>query len=83
MLPLTMGPMQSIESRIPKLFLPGRVVSRQLSVEHGQLGAVYVYEGGLVVTFFVDADRVRFEANRSWTVDEDGVVVFAGLGRPS
>ena len=40
------------------------------------------YDDGLVVTFFVDEDRVRFEANRSWTVNEDGVVVPEGIRKP-
>ena len=75
--------MQSIEARIPKLCLAGRVVSRRLAFEGGQLAAVYTYDDGLVVTFYVDEDRVRFEANRNWTVDEDGVVVFEGGGTPS
>ena len=78
-----MRPMESIESRIPRLCLSGRVVARRLAVEGGQLAVVYTYSDGLVVTFYVDADRVWFEANRSWTVDEDGVVVFQGAGKPS
>ena len=49
----------------------------------GQLAAVYTYQDGLVVTLIVGEDQVRFKANRSWTVDEDGVVVFEGIGKPA
>ena len=58
-------------------------MGQRLAVEDGQLAVVCTYSDGLVVTFYVDDDEVRFEANRSWTVDEDGVVVFQGAGKPS
>ena len=78
-----MSQLGSVESRVPRLCLPGRVVGQRLAVEGGQLAVVCTYSDGLVVTFYVDEEGVRFEANRSWTTDEDGVVVFAGTGKPS
>jgi hypothetical protein len=52
-------------------------------VEDGQLAAVYINEDGLVATLIVDEDRVLFQANRSWTVDEEGVVSLKGIRGPT
>ena len=76
-------PMLPDDPRLPKLWLPGKVVSQQLDVERGELVAIYTYDDGLVLRLFVDEDGARFEANRSYRVDEDGVVVFEGHRRPA
>ena len=45
--------MPSSNSRLPKLWLPGKVVSQRLTVEDGQVAVVSTYDDGLVVTLFV------------------------------
>ena len=75
-----MAPVPSLESRLPKMYLPGELVGRYLNVENSEISVTYVYDDGLRVTFWVEEDRVRWEANRPWRKREDGVVLFEGCG---
>jgi hypothetical protein len=72
-----------MDSMMPRLRLPGRLVGRRLTLEDGQLAAVFEYDDGLVITLIPLDDQVRFKANREYAVDGDGVVVFAAATRPS